>query len=92
MAKNAARPLDRKRGSEDTPEKGHGFVQPVAHRKDATSEKVLTVIDNPHEDSWRVQPVAQRSGVESFTELVALACAGNQDSSARAFISGLRDC
>jgi hypothetical protein len=64
MARNAARRVDRKRGSEDAPAKGHEIVQPVA----------------------------QRSGVERLKESAALACADNQDASARAFIPGLRDC
>jgi hypothetical protein len=64
MARNSAKRAERKRRIEDAPAKGRGIVQPVAHRKDATSEKMLALIDNLHEDNLPVQPVAQRSGIE----------------------------
>jgi hypothetical protein len=48
-----------KRGSEGTPAKGQRDVQPVAHRKDAISDEMLTFIDSLHQDNLPVQPVAQ---------------------------------
>ena len=66
MARNAGRRTVWRRGSDGVPEMGQRDVQPVAHRKDATSDEVLTFIDSLHQGNLPVQPVARSSGTERF--------------------------
>jgi hypothetical protein len=61
-----------KKGSEGASGKGQRDVQPVAHMNAATPEKVLTTIDNPHEDNLTVQPVAQSPGIERSRQRLLL--------------------
>ena len=63
MVTMAAGQMGWRRGSEGTPEKGQGDVQPVAHTKDATSDEMPRFIDSLHQDNLPVQPVAQRRGI-----------------------------
>ena len=85
MARNAARRMGWRKRSDGASVKGQRDVQQVAHRKDATSQEMLTLIDGPDRNNLPVQPVAQRQAVESVREREAPAHGGAQIVSTKLF-------